>query len=77
MRAVKCVVNVVCPDSGIWPRYTVPTRLPRRSKTETVAVAPSFYSLWHSGTWTPSRPTARVGCHRPVEARACWSQRIT
>src|SRR5262249_40315483 len=46
IRAVKCVVNVVCPDAGIWPRYTVPTRLPRRSKTETGAVAPPPSTPW-------------------------------
>ena len=36
-------------------------RVPRRSKTETVAVAPSFHALWRRGTLTPSRPTARIG----------------
>jgi len=53
----------------------VPTRLPRRSKTATGAGAPACPALWRSGPWTPSRPPARSGCHRPDDARAGWRQR--
>ena len=48
----------------------MPTRLPRRSKTATGAGAPACPALWRSGPWTPSRPPARSGCHRPDDARA-------
>jgi hypothetical protein len=58
--------------TGLWhlPQIHGPPLWPRRSMTDTVAVAPSCQSPWRSGPCTPSRPPARGGCKRPCEARA-------
>src|SRR2546426_373208 len=45
----------------MWPRYTVPSRFPRRSSPAPVAVEPSCHTLCWRGTKMPSRPTDRVG----------------
>jgi hypothetical protein len=54
--------------------YPLQIRLPLRSSTETVAVAPSCATPPRSGTKMPSRPTDSVGRKRSLAARACSMQ---